>query len=387
MRRALGLVLLASCSAPADLILLPVDSGVMADARFPKDAANTGTPLTPDAGPSADGGSMELDAAMDAGATDAGVVTRGLTPAAPTTVQFQWQGQQRHFNDTACLGRVAMAVGATAVCYGHQDGTMRCAGRVAQTNFGRIFSRTDQQEVDQILISRSVGFADGIAEGICVHRQDGTAACLGNYNSQGQFGTGNTSPVTSFTRWGTAQNLVALATGTWDSICALTDTGVVLCAGLFFGATPMPQPIVSNNGSLWVTTFGAASVDDDSTFRVSNSVSECRVTAAGGDCLGQASFGIPGEVVDLIIADVPSRFCYLDTAGSVYCRSGPKFRGGTVLALSANFDGSALCAVYNDGSLWCVGSNEEGKLGVGEANALPIETQVQPPGSVYIGCP
>lgn len=320
------------------------------------------------------------------------MVSTGLTPAAPTSTRFQWQGQQLHFNGTSCVGQIAMAVGATAVCYGHTDGTMRCAGRIAQTTFGSAFTSTTERDVDQIFLSRNVDFGRGPAQGLCVHKRNGTVACLGNYNAHGQFGTGTTAPSTTFTQWGPHTSLVALATGTWDQFCALDDLGAVLCAGYGFTTTPAYQPTRSNLARLYVNEFGEARVDDLSVHRVSNSRSACRVNNTGLECsLSMVPAGTAGQVVDGFRFGPPSPGgdlrCWLDPAGRVYCSTGPKFPQGQVLAIAADFDSTALCAVTNDGALWCMGSNEEGKLGTGNLTPLQLETQVQPPGSVKLGCP
>jgi alpha-tubulin suppressor-like RCC1 family protein len=62
------------------------------------------------------------------------------------------------------------------------------------------------------------------------------------------------------------------------------------------------------------------------------------------------------------------------------------FTTGTVLAIAGNYYTDSLCAVYNDGSIWCVGSNDQGKLGTGTMTTLQVETMVQPPGSVDTSC-
>jgi hypothetical protein len=272
---------------------------------------------------------------------------------------------------------------------------MRCAGKVGPVVFGNTFVPTTEREVDQIFISRNVSGPQGLAQGLCVHHRAGTAACLGSYNWNGQYALGHTNPVTSFTRWSSATNLVALATGTWDQFCALDNMGAVLCAGFMFGSTAQYQLTASSLGRVWVTEFGTASVDDVTTFRVSNSRSSCRVTARGLECNGPGPGGVPfgsaGQVVDGFRFGPPGPIgdlkCWLDTAGRVYCSTGPRFTQGTVLALAADFDATALCAVMNDGSLWCLGPNDEGKLGAGAVTELTVETQVQPPGSVRMGCP
>ena len=153
-------------------------------------------------------------------------------------------------------------------------------------------------------------------------RRAGTAACLGNYNWNGQYGTGSTSPATPFTQMGTATNLVAIATGTWDQFCSLDTQGQVRCSGYMFGSTPVPAG-TSTTGRLWVTEFGTAAIDDPAVFRASNSRSSCKVTAGGLECTpgpGVPS-GTAGTVVDGFRFGPPGPIgelrCWLDSGGHV----------------------------------------------------------------------
>jgi hypothetical protein len=41
-------------------------------------------------------------------------------------------------------------------------------------------------------------------------------------------------------------------------------------------------------------------------------------------------------------------------------------------------------SVYDDASLWCVGSDRNDMLGTGNSNPINLETMVQGPGSVRI---
>jgi hypothetical protein len=63
------------------------------------------------------------------------------------------------------------------------------------------------------------------------------------------------------------------------------------------------------------------------------------------------------------------------------------FAPGSVVSLGLNFYGDNLCAVYADGSLWCLGSNQGGMLGTGDFQPRTTPVMVQPPGSVRVGCP
>lgn len=326
---------------------------------------------------------------MGGGAFDGGV---GFLPVAPDATHFGWQGQQV-VRSPACTGTVSLAVGATAVCFGRFDGKLVCAGKIGSRTFGTSFVDVGAGEVDQVLISRNVSFGAGPAQGACVRSvASGHAMCLGNYNAQGQFGNGSTLAQAQFLTWGDMVPVKHLATGTWDQFCALDFQQGVRCAGLFFGMTPTLQTARSTLDRLWVTEFGTTSVDDVSTFRVSNSRSSCRVTAVGLECsMASVPSGTAGQVVDGFRFGPPGpneARCWLDVRGRVFCTTGPHFELQPVLTLAADFDTTSLCAVYADRSVWCLGSNEEGKLGTGSMSPAITETQVAPPGSVEIvGCP
>jgi hypothetical protein len=62
---------------------------------------------------------------------------------------------------------------------------------------------------------------------------DGTAWCLGKtYSYTEQFDTADgQSPGTTWTQWGTRDDITELATGTMDSICAIYEDKSASCAG------------------------------------------------------------------------------------------------------------------------------------------------------------
>lgn len=333
-------------------------------------------------------------------------------PVAPDASHFMWQGMQTAFVDgvgNPCTAHVALGVGDQAVCYASPSGTLRCAGSIYTTVLGASFTDVSGvAQVDQILVSPTANTADHNA--VCVKTRDGEAYCLGNYDDWGQFGTGATGPSATFVRFGAFSDVVALATGTWDQLCAVGATSGVLCAGNLFGVTPVS--VAASASSFFVDSAGAAHVDDPGVFRVANGRSESQVTVAGAYYefppmpLTLAS---PGDVVDVVgnalytppaIPQPSQLYCWLDAAGAAWCGTSDGmmspmppppvvtqvFTARKVLVLAGSFYSTSLCAVYDDGSIACRGDNTMGQLGVATPTYLATETVVQPPGTIDLSC-
>jgi Regulator of chromosome condensation (RCC1) repeat len=324
---------------------------------------------------------------------------RAATPLPPDAQHFMWQGVQSAFltaDYVPCDGHVAITAGDQAVCFVGADGYLRCAGRVYQTTFGASFVRVDQLgPVEQVLISPTVNSETG--NGLCAVKRDKTVVCLGDFNSNGQFATGGKQPAAIPTQWGMAKGVSRIATGTWDQICAWSPDAPVLCSGYAIGLSPTPQGMGPAYG-VWISTFGEIKRDDPQVFRASNGRTECQVKADGLRCSALPNpLGQPERVVDGTIfggfggpAGGGARACWLEDSGKVYCSTSslkaPIFTGGLVLALAGLYYADTLCAVYNDGSVWCMGKNDHGQLGTGDMNSLLSEKQVAPPGSVDVSC-
>ena len=110
---------------------------------------------------------------------------------------------------------------------------------------------------------------------------------------------------------------------------------------------------------------------------------------ANGLVCGGTSFGpTNGTVVSglQMFAGMSNVTCWLDSAGTVGCTTGPRFEAGKVLFLAASAYSDSLCAIYNAGSIWCIGSNANGKLGTGNTAPLSTEPMIAPPGTARVRC-
>lgn len=310
-----------------------------------------------------------------------------LKPLPPDDVNFMWQNLQTDFIDDQgipCKGRVTAAIADQATCFVASDGELKCAGRVFQTVWGPTFTGTGVMNADQVTIAPTFNAEDG--NGMCV-LADGVIQCMGRNNNTGKYGTGATLDVPALTPWGKLTDVVRMGTGTWDQHCALLANGDIHCSGIVDGMMSL-DPVLKTSGAshFWIDTFGALKVDDAAVFRASQGRTECHVDAAGLSCTGM-SFGPAGEVVDGGIEFINNHICWLTSGGDVACDLDPTpFEPGRVLALVINPYTASMCAVYDDASLWCVGPNEQGKLGTGDEAPLGVETEVQPAGSVRIDC-
>ena len=304
-----------------------------------------------------------------------------VAPVAPTVSNPMYQGTQRDFTTQlggTCRGRVAASMGNTGFCFLAADDNVKCAGVVAGVNFGMTPTNTGVTGAEQIMVF----FLDN---GMCVTRTDRTVSCMGSNSNA--FG----SQTTTFTRWTARDDLAAIASGSWDQICGITTAGQVYCGGLgspTFGNPPVAVG-AAGQSSLWVNASGAARLSDTAVLRPGESRTECQVRSTGLVC-GASAFGPTNGslVMGTRVSGVgpAGNTCWLDNAGTVNCTVGPRFAAGRVMFLAASFYSDSLCAIYNDGSIWCIGSNANGKLGTGNTVTLSTETMVAGPGTARVRC-
>ena len=309
---------------------------------------------------------------------DSGQIRVPLTPLAPSNNRPMFQGSQHWFlskENAVCTSRTAASISDTAFCFLAADDNVKCAGTTGGVNFGATFQVSGQQQASQIiLMSRD--------NGLCITRKDNKVFCLGT-NTQA---TG--LPVSNqFTQWSNRSDIVAIGSGTWDQLCALTLTGEVICSGFNFGSLPITVA-AAGKSRFWVDSFGNANIDDPNVFRPGDDRGECTVRTAGLFCNGTSFGPNAGRVVSGNLTSVvgPEQICWLDTAGTVSCNIGPRFAPNKVLLLATSSYSASMCAIYNDGSVWCIGPNDAGKFGTGNMLKLDQETMIAPPSSARIAC-
>lgn len=310
-----------------------------------------------------------------------------LYPSAPSAEKFMWQGVQTDFHKGSgepWKGKIVLSVGDQAVCYMAADKQLKCAGRVYQQNWGSAFVGTGIFDPDQVYISETSNYIDG--NGMCV-LVGGILKCMGRNNYWGNYGVGHTNPVSTLTQWGSQIGITHFDYD-YGRLCAIKGVNQIYCAGIGSGSTPALHPVSANG--LYLDSYSPNPHTDTGT--VWRNQNFCSVTDGGLRCdLDEPyEFGTPGEVVDGGIFGGRG-LCWLTTDGEVLCADDygcttKHFTERPVLAIAGNYWAlDPMCAVYNDGSLSCIGSNQSGMFGTGNQDPLAEETVVQPPGSVYLG--
>lgn len=356
-------------------------------------------------------------------------------PLPPSTDAPGRQGGQQRLVSVAtghvCEdARVAIGTNGSALCYAHADGGVRCAGVFGgEIPSSTSFVDTGRTGVDQILLSPH---SPQIGESaMCVHQTDGTAWCRGTLSWQdgGQFNLGEDgNPGATWRQWGDRSDIVELATSQWKQMCARYEDGTAECTGYASATggltyTQSRYPFLIGGPSppvdaIWVDVFGAVRVNDPNVHRAADDGHGCTVGASGLFCRSgpiadagwETTWGIAGNVVHGGLAGnrqygpSPSlgamTVCWLEGQGAVTCYDGATQRPfadvpGHAIALAVSHDlphtwgpygvGPARCAVFDDGSLWCIGRNDTGAFGIGGTQDLAA-TQVAPPHSVRIAC-
>jgi ribosomal protein L27 len=309
------------------------------------------------------------------------------TAVAPSASRFMWQNLQEKFRTKAgkaCRANVSMGAETGAICYVSPAHRLRCAGEIfGGRNYGSTFRLTGQTNVKQLLMGAG-------ATWVCSLSRQGRLACMG-LNVGGALARDELSS-TTFLPWGDPdRRYTNVATSEAQVLCARRTDGQIFCAGEFYmpdgtRVTTGTPVLVGSGSTVWVDRGSGVKIDDPAVFRAQDGFTTSVVTTLGLDT-GGVTYGTPGKVVAGNATD--SRACWLESDGAVACRAQPNnvnpnpplvpaFTQGKAIFVSRGFLGDPLCAVFNDGSLWCRGTTPMG--------SFAAETQVAPPGSLPRTC-
>jgi hypothetical protein len=372
------------------------DSDTDTDTATDTGGGDTGDTDTGDTG-DIDTGDTDTGGGDSGGGDTASGSRSAVLPVAPSADQFMWQAVQTAFVDAdgvACTGHVALGMGDQAFCYVASDGELTCAGRIYNETYGSTFTGTGLMDVSQVLMTPTFVIDNG--NGACA-TVAGVPTCTGYANWSGQFGNGSTDPSETWTPWAAdVSTIAALATGTSDNFCGLDEDAAAWCVGLTVGTTP----VISSAGphtSIWISDTADRSIDDTSVWRAATGYASCTIEETGLVC-GDDTVGTAGHVVDggqITRGDGSRAIVWLDDDGAVWIRT--VSRGGVetitqlfddlpVLALAYNYYTDSMCVAYNDGSLACIGTNDQGKLGTGDEETLSEDAVVLPAGTIDVAC-
>lgn len=315
------------------------------------------------------------------------------------------------------------ALGGFHTCAVKTDGTLWCWG---QNDSGQLGDGTNiESAVPKQVGSLGSSVAAVVASGAhtCALKNDGTVWCWGA-NDQGQLGDGTADshnvPV-QVSALGTS--VVQVATGTFYShTCARKNDGTVWCWGhgtygqLGDGTStsqPLPVKVIGLGGSAIMISAGYAhtcAIRADGTLwcwgydgngQVGNGKIEYiyqipqHVKALGKSVVAVSA----GRAHTCAVKDDATLWCWgsnhtwqlgneLDSSSSCWdyesCVPGPaqvEALGAGVVEVSAGAEHT--CARKSDGSLWCWGQNADGQLGNGTIDgAIPTATANPTPGHV-----
>ena len=255
-------------------------------------------------------------------------------------------------------GRTAVSVSAGNyhTCAVLDDGSLKCWGANGSGRLG--LGSTTQQTTPQSVSLGTGRTAVSVSAGsshTCAVLDDGSLKCWG-YNFYGQLGLGSTTQQT------TPQSVVGMnstdsaiftsRSSQYAPTCAFND-GSLYCWGAFFSSTSQKflspqkmQPANSGSESLGLGSGHTCLVDGADRLK----------------CLGRGSYGQLGRN---------------DTSDSMSAMSPYGLEDTDVTSVSAGYEHT--CAVLDDGSLKCWGSNGNGQLGIGST------TQQTTPQSVSLG--
>jgi alpha-tubulin suppressor-like RCC1 family protein len=213
-------------------------------------------------------------------------------------------------------------------------------------------------DVHQILDVRESSISSGGSH-TCALLNNGTVSCWGR-NNFGQLGDGTTTDrgtPTQTSSLGTGRTAIAISSGTFHS-CALLDNGSVLCWGSNWNGQLGDGTTTHRNSPTLTSSFGVGRTAIAISAKGSHT---CALLDDGSvTCWGYNEQGQLGDGTN-IDRNIPTPISSLGT-------------GRTAVTISSGVFHS--CAILDDDSVSCWGSNSNGQLGDGTTTNRNIPTQI-----------
>lgn len=255
-------------------------------------------------------------------------------------------------NVSGLTGAIALALGVEHTCALLQNGGVKCWGN---NNAGQLGDGSTTARLTPVDVTGLGGVAAAIAAGdnfTCALLQTGGIKCWG-INSVGQLGNGATTPASAPVDVAGLSSGVTALTANTDHSCALLQGGTVKCWGAN-GSGQLGDGSTTNRTTP-VDVSGLSGVSDVNT----GGGHTCALLTDGSlRCWGANSNGQLGD-------------------GSRVAQLQPVVVNGLSGVAKAVETGTAhTCALRNDGSVFCWGSNEFNQVGDGTVTPRTAPTAV-----------
>jgi alpha-tubulin suppressor-like RCC1 family protein len=287
-----------------------------------------------------------------------------------------------------------VSAGFWSVC-GISNTTLYCWGNASEGQLGNGFNNgTFPSPVAIAPESSFVAVNIGLAAGECAITVAHSAMCWGR-GIEGRVGNGADTTVVRAVGVNGGNKFAALATSAFGT-CGVSEAGAAICWGFYatlgIGYGPYPDDCGGQGCSkspvavLGGLTFRPVIIHDGNT--------ACSIATDDKTyCWGQTVQEVPGAPVFTALAAGDLDYCGLAQSGTVYCwgtnRNGrfgnppdPNMYQSTPVAVPGSqhftqisMSQNHMCGITTDGNAWCWGSNANGELG--DRTTTPSTTPVR----------
>ncbi len=243
-----------------------------------------------------------------------------------------------------------IAAGSEHTCVIVKDGSLRCWGRNSAGQLGDNTTQNRMEPTTTMLPTgrTAIAVSAGFYQHTCAILDDGSLWCWGQ-NNAGQLGDGSTTSHNKPTRVNLPTNRTAIDISAGDShTCAILDDGSIRC----WGYNGNGQLGIGSSTSFVTNPANVALPTNRSAVAISSGISHTCAILDNGTilCWGLNEYGQLGD-------------------GNNIDQNSPisvnMYSNGTYNALHIASGGSHTCAILNNGSVLCWGSNVYGQIGDG----------------------